>query len=236
MSSRQCLPKRNKKYQKLTNEERCFIMNMKQQGMGCQEISKILNKNLKTVQSVQSSERKSEYKSLKAAITQYGLDQLLQITSIQSMNDRKLKKLATKIIKNVMPPKNKTKFAHLIPAHKTDSNKRRIIDQIVNNILDNIQKILIIRNMTSLFEPNNSSQGDTMWLDNSEFSKFSSNIIYDESEALDNQYNEGIPNNEYYSDNVPEILQQFEGQSINFLNRSVFEKTIEESSDCYFDL
>lgn len=73
------------------------------------------------------------------------------------MDDRKLKKLATKIIKSVMPPNNKTMFAHLIPIQKADSNKRRIIDQILNNILYNLQKILITRNMISLFESNNSS-------------------------------------------------------------------------------
>lgn len=31
------------------------------------------------------------------------------------MDDKKLKKLATNITKSVMPPKNNTMFAHLIP-------------------------------------------------------------------------------------------------------------------------
>lgn len=41
--------KRNKKYEKLTDEERSVIMNLKLNGVGCQEIARRLNKNLKTV-------------------------------------------------------------------------------------------------------------------------------------------------------------------------------------------
>ncbi|CAK75545.1 unnamed protein product (macronuclear) [Paramecium tetraurelia] len=233
------LSHRNRKYEKLTDEERSFIMDFKSKGMGCQEIARRLNKNLKTVQSVQNSERKSEYKSLKEAITQYGLNQLLQITSITFMDERKLKKLATKTVKCVMPPNNNTMFAHLIPAQKANSNKRRIIDQIVNNILNNIQKILTAKEMISLFEPNNLSQGDTMGMETSEYSQYSSNMLQNDSEDP-NEYvednSERVPNTEYQFHNLPGIFRQFEGQSINFLNHRQFEKTIEQSSDCYFDL
>ena len=66
--------KRGKKYDKITDEERRDIMKLKQDGVGCKEIAKIFDKNLKTIQSVQNSERKSEYKSLKEAVSKYGFD------------------------------------------------------------------------------------------------------------------------------------------------------------------
>ncbi|CAD8155247.1 unnamed protein product [Paramecium octaurelia] len=197
-------------------------------------LSKIQKENQSTNPSKQLSLNMGSTNCFKSLPSKYKFYQFL------FMDERKLKKLATKTIKSVMPPNNQTMFAHLIPTQKANSNKRRIIDQIVKNILNNIQKILTAKEMTSLFEPNNLSQGDTMCMETSEYSEYSSNMLQNDSEDLENEYigdnSERVPNTQYHFHNFPGIFRQFEGLSINFLNHSQFEKTIEQSSDSYFDL
>ncbi|CAD8066972.1 unnamed protein product [Paramecium sonneborni] len=238
MSIRRHPLKRSKKYDKLTDEDRSLIMELKQKGISCQEIAKQLNKNLKTIQSVQNYERKSEYKALKEAVTQYGIDQLFQNTSIFSMNDKELRKLVIKTVKNVMPPKNTTMFAHLIPLQKADSNKRRIIDQIVDSIFEIIQNNSKLGTLTDLSEPIISTSQDTIEVENSDYSNPTFNDGQEFSEDQNYEYlqerNPRIQNTYDYFYSNQEIIYQFENSFINSSNNNQFEKTIEEFSNLCF--
>ncbi|CAD8152694.1 unnamed protein product [Paramecium pentaurelia] len=239
MNSESSSSARPKKYDKISDDERCLIMELKSQGVSCQEIARQLDKNLKTIQSVQDYEKKSEYRDFKEAVTQYGIDCLLQNTSIKSMNEKKLRKLVIKTVKQVIPPKNTSMFGHLIPANKKDSNKRRIIDQIVDNILDIIQKYLKSGELPNLSYNRFSSKSDPMYQEYSNQSYSTNNIIQEDSQALHSHQIYDDCNHEFltydYIDNdVAEMIVEFENSSLNFSNNDRFEKYIEEFSSSYF--
>ncbi|CAD8153046.1 unnamed protein product [Paramecium octaurelia] len=230
---------RRKKYDKISDEERCIIMDLKSQGVSCQEIARRLDKNLKTIQSVHGYERKSEYKGLKEAVTRYGIDQLLQNTSLQSMKEKKLKKLIISTVKEVMPPQNNSMFAHLIPTQKIDSNKRRIIDQIVNNILDIIQNYLKTGELIYVSDTRSVSKNDSLCYESQDHSYSTNNIIQGNSDAFLSHYtsdnfNQNVFTYEYNYDVEPEMNVEFEISSIEFSNQDMFEKSVEELSASYF--
>ncbi|CAK75887.1 unnamed protein product (macronuclear) [Paramecium tetraurelia] len=239
MNQDQSSSRRRKTYDKLSDDERCITMDLKSQGVSCQEIARRLNKNLKTIQSVHGYERKSEYKGLKEAVTRYGIDQLLQNTSIQSMNEKKLRKLIISIVKEVIPPQNNSMFAHLIPTQKIDSNKRRIIDQIVNNILDIIQNYLKTGELMNVSDTRSDSKSDSLCFESSDHSYSTNNIIQDNSDAFHSHNTSDNCNQEVFSyqynyEGEAEMNVEFEISSIIFSNHDMFEKSIEELSASYF--
>ncbi|CAD8067747.1 unnamed protein product [Paramecium sonneborni] len=136
--------KRSKRYEITTSEERAQIINMKKKGATCREISETLKKNLKTVQSIKSIEKRSGYCELKKALINFGYDWVIQNQNLDFENTRRLTKTVNRLIKEQLAS-NSSEFQNLIPENKKLSNKRRIIQQIVDSI---VQKVLNQRQAT----------------------------------------------------------------------------------------
>ncbi|CAD8063812.1 unnamed protein product [Paramecium sonneborni] len=130
--------KRSKRYEVTTSEERATIIEMKNNGATCKEISLVLKKNIKTIQSIKSIEKRSEYGELKKALIQFGYEWVIQNKNLEIENIRRLTKIVNRLIKEQLTSKS-SEFQKLIPEHKKLSNKRRIIQQIVDSI---VQKVL----------------------------------------------------------------------------------------------
>ncbi|CAK75889.1 unnamed protein product (macronuclear) [Paramecium tetraurelia] len=129
---------RSRKYDKITQEEREQIVKMKVNGSTCREISELMKKNIKTIQSIKSIEKKSEYADLKKALIDYGFQQIMEMQSLDKTNLKIIGKQANKLIKEQLEEQT-SKFWNLIPEQKKFSNKRRIIQQIILNIVEKVQ-------------------------------------------------------------------------------------------------
>ncbi|CAD8149596.1 unnamed protein product [Paramecium pentaurelia] len=132
---------RSRKYDKITQEERVQIVQMKENGSTCREISEMMNKNIKTIQSIKSIEKKSEYADLKKALIDFGFQKIMEMQQIDKRNSKIIGKQASKLIKEQLEMKT-SKFWNLIPEQKKFSNKRRIIQQIVLNIVEKVQNVI----------------------------------------------------------------------------------------------
>ncbi|CAD8153050.1 unnamed protein product [Paramecium octaurelia] len=132
------LRQRSRKYDKITQEEREQIVKMKENGSTCREISERMKKNIKTIQSIKSIEKKSEYADLKKALIDFGFQQIMEMQSLDKTNQKIIGKQANKLIKEQLEQET-SKFWNLIPEQKKFSNKRRIIQQIVLNIVEKVQ-------------------------------------------------------------------------------------------------
>ncbi|CAD8066976.1 unnamed protein product [Paramecium sonneborni] len=129
---------RSKKYDKITQEERIQIVKMKERGSTCREISEVMKKNIKTIQSIKSIEKKSEYADLKKALVDFGFQKIMEMPSIDKTNSKIIGKRASKLIKEQLELKS-SNFWNLIPEQKKFSNKRRIIQQIIIKIIEKVQ-------------------------------------------------------------------------------------------------
>ncbi|CAK75543.1 unnamed protein product (macronuclear) [Paramecium tetraurelia] len=134
------LRQRSRKYDKITQEERVQIVQMKENGSTCREISEIMNKNIKTIQSIKSIEKKSEYADLKKALIDFGFQKIMEMQQLDKRNSKIIGKQASKLIKEQLEEKT-SDFWNLIPEQKKFSNKRRIIQQIVLNIVEKVQNV-----------------------------------------------------------------------------------------------
>ncbi|CAD8155249.1 unnamed protein product [Paramecium octaurelia] len=132
---------RSRKYDKITQEERVQIIQMKENGSTCREISEIMNKNIKTIQSIKSIQKKSEYADLKKALIDFGFQKIMEMQQLDKRNSKIIGKQASKLIKEQLEMKT-SDFWNLIPEQKKFSNKRRIIQQIVLNIVEKVQNVI----------------------------------------------------------------------------------------------
>ncbi|CAD8152692.1 unnamed protein product [Paramecium pentaurelia] len=123
---------RSRKYDKITQEEREQIVKMKENGSTCREISEQMKKNIKTIQSIKSIEKKSEYADLKKALIEYGFQKIMEMQQLDKTNSKIIDQLEQRT----------SKFWNLIPEQKKFSNKRRIIQQIVMNIVERVQNTI----------------------------------------------------------------------------------------------
>ncbi|CAD8150952.1 unnamed protein product [Paramecium octaurelia] len=116
-----------------SQEERKQIMELKRQGKKAREIATIMNKKQKSVESVTSEERKSEYKEFKQAMISYGL----RIFKDKVIYDN-IKKLTKKVrvsINQILSSKKNNEFRLLIPKGRKCSSQRRVKETIVNTIV-----------------------------------------------------------------------------------------------------
>ncbi|CAD8063082.1 unnamed protein product [Paramecium sonneborni] len=132
---------RSKKYDKISQEERIQIVKMKENGSTCREISELMKKNIKTIQSIKSIEKKSEYADLKKALIDFGFQKIMEMSSLDKTNSKIIGKRVSKIIREQLELKTSI-FWNLIPEQKKFSNKRRIIQQIVINIVKQVQNAI----------------------------------------------------------------------------------------------
>ncbi|CAD8150954.1 unnamed protein product [Paramecium octaurelia] len=151
MDSKTFKSHRSKRYEKITILERAMIIQMKENGATCKEISDALKKNIKTIQSIKSIEKRSEYGNLKKALVEFGYYWVIQNKHFNVENTRKLAKNLNRLIKEQLTSKT-SKFQHLIPDHKKQSSKRRIIQQIVESI---IQRVLASKHLQETLETTN---------------------------------------------------------------------------------
>ncbi|CAD8059846.1 unnamed protein product [Paramecium primaurelia] len=132
---------RSRKYDKITQEEREQIVKMKENGSTCREISEQMKKNIKTIQSIKSIQKKSEYADLKKALIEYGFQKIMEMQQLDKTNSKIIGKQVNKLIKDQLEQRT-SKFWNLIPEQKKFSNKRRIIQQIVLNIVERVQNTI----------------------------------------------------------------------------------------------
>ncbi|CAK73389.1 unnamed protein product (macronuclear) [Paramecium tetraurelia] len=119
-----------------SQEERKRIMELKRQGKKAKEIATIMNKKQKSIESVNSEERKSEYKDFKQSMISYGL----KIFKDKVIYDN-IKKLAKKVrvsINQILSSKKNNEFRLLIPKGRKFSCQRRIKETIVSTIVSAI--------------------------------------------------------------------------------------------------
>ncbi|CAK65892.1 unnamed protein product (macronuclear) [Paramecium tetraurelia] len=111
-------------------EERKQIMELKSQGRNSREIAEIMNKKIKSIQSVKSEERKSEYKEFQQRMISLVLDHFKDQIMIDMTDKKRLSKQIRKFINQTLPSKQNSELRQLIPQSRKASNQRRIKEKI----------------------------------------------------------------------------------------------------------
>ncbi|CAD8057656.1 unnamed protein product [Paramecium primaurelia] len=136
------MPKKNTNSNRLgmtyninSQEERKKIMELKRLGKKSREIATIMNKKQKSIESVNSEERKSEYKEFKQRLISYGLRIFMDNIQYYMMDKKKLTKKVRIFINQTLSSKKNNEFRLLIPKGRKSSSQRRVRENIVETIV-----------------------------------------------------------------------------------------------------
>ncbi|CAD8142620.1 unnamed protein product [Paramecium pentaurelia] len=116
-------------------EERKQIMELKRQGKHSKEIAKIMNKKIKSIDSVKSDERKSEYKEFIQKMISYVLKNFQDQIKNNMIDKKRLSKKIRKFINQTLSSNQNDQFRLLIPQSRKESNQRRIKEKIVDSVV-----------------------------------------------------------------------------------------------------